>query len=68
MFSQISRSVGRVPRVRKRKPWLGPFSTGRAWEMSGIPCKHVCAVVRFNGQNVVDFVDDQFKLPTQYLI
>ena len=42
--------------------------TCRAWEMSGIPCKHACAVIAFNGQNVVDFVDDQFKLPTQYLI
>ena len=25
MFSQIRRSAGRVPRVRKRKPGLGPF-------------------------------------------
>ena len=25
MFSQISRSAGRVPRVRKRKPGLGPL-------------------------------------------
>ena len=36
--------------------------------MFGIPCKHACAVIGFNGQNVADFVDDQFKLPTQYLI
>ena len=42
--------------------------TCRAWEMSGIPCKHACAVIGYNGQNVVDFVDDQFMLPTQYLI
>ena len=42
--------------------------TCRAWEMSGIPCEHACAVIGFNGQNVVDFVDDQFKLSTQYLI
>ena len=26
MFSQILRSVRRVPRVRKRKPGLGPFN------------------------------------------
>ena len=26
MFSQIRRSVGRVPRVRKRKSGLGPFN------------------------------------------
>ena len=26
MFSQIYRSVGRVPRVRKRKSGLGPFN------------------------------------------
>ena len=39
-----------------------------AWEMSRIPCEHACVVIGFNGQNVADFVDDQFKLPTQYLI
>ena len=42
--------------------------TCRAWEMSGIPCKHACAVIGFNGQNVADFVDDQFKLSSQNLI
>ena len=42
--------------------------TCRAWEMSGIPCEHACAEIEFNGQNVANFVDDQFKLPTQYLI
>ena len=42
--------------------------TCRAWEKSGIPCEHACAVIGFNGQNVADFIDDQFKLPTQYLI
>ena len=36
--------------------------------MLSIPCEHACAVIGFNGQNVADFVDDQFKLPTQYLI
>ena len=36
--------------------------------MSGIPCEHAFAVIGFNGQNVVDFVDDQFKFPTQHLI
>ena len=42
--------------------------TCRAWEMFGILYEHACAVIGFNGQNVADFVDDQFKLPTQYLI
>ena len=42
--------------------------TCRAREMFGIPCEHACAVIGFNRQNVADFVDDQFKLPTQYLI
>ena len=36
--------------------------------MSGIPCEHACVVIGFNGQNVANFVDDQFKLSTQYLI
>ena len=36
--------------------------------MSSIPCKHACVVIGFNGQNVADFFDDQFKLPTHYLI
>ena len=31
-------------------------------------CKHACAVIRFIGQNVVNFVDDRFKLPSQLLI
>ena len=36
--------------------------------MSSIPCEHARAVIGFNGKNVADFVDDQFKLLTQYLI
>ena len=36
--------------------------------MLSIPYEHVCAVIGFNGQNMADFVDDQFKFPTQYLI
>ena len=42
--------------------------TCQACELFGIPCEHACAMIGFNGQNVADFVDDQFKLPTQYLI
>ena len=38
--------------------------TCRAWEMPCIPCEHACEVIGFNGQNVADFVDDQFKFPT----
>ena len=38
--------------------------TCRAWEMFSIPCEHACAVIGFNGQNVANFVDNQFKLPT----
>ena len=37
-------------------------------QLSGIPCEHECAMIRFIGQNVVDFVDDEFKLPSQLLI
>ena len=36
--------------------------------MSGIPCEHACAVIRFIGQNVADFVDDGFKLLSHLLI
>ena len=38
--------------------------TYRAWEMSSIPCELACGVIGFNGQNMADFVDDQFKLTT----
>ena len=36
--------------------------------MSSIPYKHACVLILFIGQNVVDFVDDMFKLPAQQLV
>ena len=42
--------------------------TCRAWEMLGIPCEHAWEVIGFIRQNVANFVDDQFKFLTQYLI
>ncbi|KAL6350228.1 hypothetical protein AAG906_004173 [Vitis piasezkii] len=42
--------------------------TCRGWEMLGIPCEHVAAVILSIGQNVVDFVQDWYKFPMQELI
>ena len=42
--------------------------TCRGWEMLGIPCEHVVAVIVSIGQNVTDFVDDCYKYPMQELI
>ena len=36
--------------------------------MSGIPYEHVCTVILFISQNVVEFVDDMFNLPAQQLV
>ena len=36
--------------------------------MSSIPCDHACAVLLSIGQNVVYFVDEIFKSPTQQLV
>ena len=30
-----------------------------------IPCEHACVVILFLQQNVMDFVDDMFRYPTQ---
>ena len=38
------------------------------WKMSSIPWEHECTVILFIGQNVVDFVNDMFKLTTQQLV
>ena len=36
--------------------------------MSGVPCEHACAVIKHLTQNIVEFVDDMFKCPTQQKI
>ena len=55
MFSQICRSAGRVPRVRKRKPGLGPFTLGVVdvccrdpvcYVVTGLFCTHLIFVSR----------------------
>ena len=36
--------------------------------MSGVPCEHACAVIKHLTQNIIEFVDDMFKCPTQQKI
>ena len=38
------------------------------WQMSGLPCPHVCAVIRTLRHDVYDYIDPCFKVSTQYLI
>ena len=42
--------------------------TCRGWQMLGIHCEHVVAVIISIGQNVTNFVDDCYKYPMQELI
>ena len=35
--------------------------TYRGWQMLGIPCEHVAAVIIFIGQNITDFVNDYYN-------
>ena len=42
--------------------------TCHRWQMYGIPHEHAYAVILFISQNVVDFVDDMFKLLTYHLV
>ena len=37
--------------------------TCKGWQMLGIPCEHVAAVIISIGQNVANFVDDWYKYP-----
>ena len=39
--------------------------TCKAWQMSGIPCRHACAAIKACHLNVYDYVDDFFKLSSQ---
>ncbi|KAG9134368.1 hypothetical protein Leryth_016249 [Lithospermum erythrorhizon] len=34
------------------------------WQLNGIPCKHACAAIRLNGENVEDFVDEWYTVDT----
>ncbi|KAL6316378.1 hypothetical protein AAG906_018081 [Vitis piasezkii] len=38
------------------------------WQMSGLPCAHVCAVIRTLRHDVYDYIDPCFKVSTQQLI
>ena len=38
------------------------------WKMSGLPCPHVCAVIRTLRHDVYDYIDPCFKFSTQHLI
>ncbi|RVW75148.1 hypothetical protein CK203_053907 [Vitis vinifera] len=38
------------------------------WKMSGLPCAHVCAVIRTLRHDVYDYIDPCFKVSTQHLI
>ncbi|WJZ96735.1 hypothetical protein VitviT2T_015388 [Vitis vinifera] len=38
------------------------------WQMSGLPCPHVCAVIRTLRHDVYDYIDPCFKVSTQHLI
>ena len=42
--------------------------TCRRWQMFCIPYKHVCTIILFISQNVVEFIDDMFKLPARQLV
>ena len=39
-----------------------------SWQMSGLPCAHACAVIRYSKQDVYDYVDTCFLLSTHNLI
>ncbi|RVW99285.1 hypothetical protein CK203_030629 [Vitis vinifera] len=38
------------------------------WQMSRLPCPHVCAVIRTLRHDVYDYIDPCFKVSTQHLI
>ncbi|RVX01277.1 hypothetical protein CK203_031349 [Vitis vinifera] len=38
------------------------------WQMFGLPCPHVCAVIRTLRHDVYDYIDPCFKVSTQHLI
>ncbi|WKA06497.1 hypothetical protein VitviT2T_024393 [Vitis vinifera] len=38
------------------------------WQMSGLPCPHVCVVIRTLRHDVYDYIDPCFKVSTQQLI
>ncbi|WJZ99969.1 hypothetical protein VitviT2T_018371 [Vitis vinifera] len=38
------------------------------WQMSGLPCPHVCVVIRTLRHDVYDYIDPCFKVSTQHLI
>ncbi|GAA0151753.1 hypothetical protein LIER_37349 [Lithospermum erythrorhizon] len=38
--------------------------TCRKWQLSGIPCKHTCASIRLNREDVDDYVDECYYIDT----
>ena len=39
-----------------------------AWQMSGIPCEHACAMIQKMNQDVYEFVDDWYHLFKQEMV
>ena len=42
--------------------------TCMTWKMSGLPCAHVCAVIRTMRHDVYEYIDPCFHVSTQHLI
>ena len=42
--------------------------TCMTWQMSGLPCSHVCAVIRTLRHDVYDYIDPCFNVSIQHLI
>ena len=42
--------------------------TCMTWQMSGLPCSHVCTVIRILRHEVYDYIDPCFNVSTQHLI
>ncbi|RVW92859.1 hypothetical protein CK203_040504 [Vitis vinifera] len=41
--------------------FLDSIAYARGWQMLGIPCEHVAAVIIFIGQNIIDCVNDYYN-------
>ena len=52
MFSQIRRSVERIPRVRKKKSGLGPFRMGIIIEINASFCYFITEIQDRNSVNI----------------
>eukprot|EP00261_Vitis_vinifera_P030664 XP_019071907.1 PREDICTED: uncharacterized protein LOC104882791 [Vitis vinifera] len=61
-FKVFTREVYLVVDMQQHK------CTCLTWQMSGLPCPHVCAVIRTLRHDVYDYIDPCFKVSTQQLI